>query len=135
MIPALNPNKFDTSLGAAIRARRRELGMSQTALAEAVGLTFQQIQKYERGANRVSFSRCVEIAHVLNYRISDLVSGIDGLGAKGLSDPAPSDAGIRLKDGPELLRAYVAIPAPVRRAIINLLTALADTKRRRRRPR
>ena len=129
------PNPIDVHVGARVRLRRTLLGLSQEKLGEAIGLTFQQVQKYERGANRVSFSRCVEIAHVLNYRISDLVSGIDGLGAKGLSDPAPSDAGIRLKDGPELLRAYVAIPAPVRRAIINLLTALADTKRRRRRPR
>lgn len=51
------PSRLDVALGLQIRRRRKALGVSQTALAEAIGLTFQQIQKYERGFNRVSFSR------------------------------------------------------------------------------
>ncbi len=56
------PNKLDVALGLRIRQRRKSLGVSQTALADSIGLTFQQIQKYERGFNRVSFSRLVDIA-------------------------------------------------------------------------
>ena len=52
-----SPNRLDVALGLRIRQRRKSLGVSQTALADAIGLTFQQIQKYERGFNRVSFSR------------------------------------------------------------------------------
>lgn len=51
--------------------------MSQTALANAVGVTFQQIQKYERGFNRVSFSRLVDIAHALDCRVLDLIGDVD----------------------------------------------------------
>ena len=71
------PNKLDVALGLRIRQRRKALGVSQTALAEAVGLTFQQIQKYERGFNRVSFSRLVDIAHALDCRVVDLIGDLD----------------------------------------------------------
>ena len=60
------PNALDIALGNRIRQRRKGLGVSQTTLAEAIGLTFQQVQKYERGFNRVSFSRLVDIAHALD---------------------------------------------------------------------
>src|SRR6202051_4027587 len=72
------PNKLDVALGLRIRQRRKALGVSQTALADSIGLTFQQIQKYERGFNRVSFSRLVDIAHALNCRVIDLVGDLDG---------------------------------------------------------
>ena len=59
------PDPMDIALGAAVRIRRRTIGMSQEALAEQCGVSFQQIQKYENGANRISFSRLVQISRAL----------------------------------------------------------------------
>jgi transcriptional regulator with XRE-family HTH domain len=70
-------NVFDVGLGGHIRTRRKALGMSQTDLAAAIGVTFQQIQKYEKGSNRISFSRLVNIAHALDCRVVDLVGDLD----------------------------------------------------------
>jgi transcriptional regulator with XRE-family HTH domain len=63
------PNPIDVHVGARIRLRRTLLGISQVALAEALGLTFQQVQKYEKGVNRVSSSRLVDIANALDTSI------------------------------------------------------------------
>ena len=60
------PNPIDVHVGTRIRLRRTLLGISQAALAEAIGLTFQQVQKYEKGANRVSSSRLVDLANALD---------------------------------------------------------------------
>ena len=60
------PNPIDVHVGRRIRQRRTLLGMSQEKLAEAIGLTFQQVQKYERGSNRVSSSRLFDLTHVLD---------------------------------------------------------------------
>lgn len=67
------PNHLDVAMGLNIRERRRVLGMSQTALATAVGITFQQIQQYDRGSNRISFSRLIEVARTLDCRVADLI--------------------------------------------------------------
>ena len=67
------PNPVDVEVGARIRARRRALRLSQSQLAEALGITFQQVQKYERGANRVSASMLVGIAQVLSTSVAELV--------------------------------------------------------------
>jgi transcriptional regulator with XRE-family HTH domain len=74
-------------VGSRVRLRRTLLGMSQTALAEAVGLTFQQVQKYERGVNRVSSSRLVDLANALNVTISYF---FDEMSA-GVSAQSPSE--------------------------------------------
>ena len=71
------PDTLDIAIGAAIRLRRKQLKISQDVLAERCGVSFQQVQKYENGANRVSFSRLVQIAHALGLRVSDLVGDID----------------------------------------------------------
>ena len=63
------PNPIDVHVGARIRLRRTLLGISQVALAEAIGLTFQQVQKYEKGVNRVSSSRLVDLANALDVSI------------------------------------------------------------------
>ncbi len=63
------PNPIDVHVGARIRLRRTLLGISQVALAEAIGLTFQQVQKYEKGVNRVSASRLVDLANALDVSI------------------------------------------------------------------
>src|SRR5580692_10124503 len=71
------PDPIDVAVGARVRIRRRWLGLSQTQLANALGITFQQVQKYERGANRVSASMLVKIAAKLETTVAALV-GEDG---------------------------------------------------------
>jgi transcriptional regulator with XRE-family HTH domain len=82
-------DKTDLFVGSRVRARRRELRMSQTALADGLGLTFQQVQKYERGANRISASKLYEIAGLLEVPVAYFFDGLehgvmasDGLASK-----------------------------------------------------
>jgi transcriptional regulator with XRE-family HTH domain len=127
------PNKLDVALGLRIRQRRKALGVSQTALAEAVGLTFQQIQKYERGFNRVSFSRLVDIAHALDCRVVDLIGDLDDANI-----PSPlfrqDTAHLRESGAPELLAAYAAAPPALRRVLLKLVSEIARDQRVRRGP-
>jgi transcriptional regulator with XRE-family HTH domain len=119
-----SPNKLDVALGLRIRQRRKALGVSQTALADAIGLTFQQIQKYERGFNRVSFSRLVDISHALDCRVVDLIGDLDDAGM-----PSPlfrqDTAHLRESGAPELLAAYAAAPPSLRRVVLKLVTEIA----------
>ncbi len=71
------PDPIDVAVGGRIRARRTALGISQTALAKALGLTFQQVQKYERGANRISASKLFEIARALQVPIGWFFEGLN----------------------------------------------------------
>lgn len=71
------PDPYDTALGAVIRVRRKELGISQEKLAEDVGITFQQIQKYENAANRVSWSRVNKIAKALSMTVGDIETRVN----------------------------------------------------------
>jgi transcriptional regulator with XRE-family HTH domain len=118
------PNRLDVALGLRIRQRRKALGVSQTALADAIGLTFQQIQKYERGFNRVSFSRLVDIAHALDCRVVDLIGDLDDAAI-----PSPlfrqDTAHLREAGAPELLAAYAAAPASLRKVVLKLVTEIA----------
>lgn len=125
------PNRLDVALGLRIRQRRKALGVSQTALAESIGLTFQQIQKYERGFNRVSFSRLVDIAHALNCRVLDLIGDLDDAGI-----PSPlfrqDTAHLRESGAPELLAAYAQASPGLRRAILKLVLEIAKDSQGRR---
>ena len=124
------PSPLDIALGARIRLRRKSLRLSQTALAEAVGLTFQQIQKYERGFNRVSCSKLVAIAHALDCRAIELIGDLDD---SNVSQPTLRNdvAHFRVEGGPELLAAYAAAPLPLQRVIRKLVMTLAEEHRRR----
>ncbi len=124
------PNRLDVALGLRIRQRRKALGVSQTALAEAVGLTFQQIQKYERGFNRVSFSRLVDIAHALDCRVVDLIGDLDD---SNIESPLfrQDTAHLRESGAPELLAAYSAAPPSLRRVILKLVSEIARDQRKR----
>jgi transcriptional regulator with XRE-family HTH domain len=89
-----SPNPVDLHVGARVRLRRRLAGVSQEKLAEALGLTFQQVQKYERGANRVSASKLYEIAAALQTPVSYFF--------EGLADPSsPAGRGVAGEGGPE----------------------------------
>lgn len=116
---------LDIALGARIRIRRKTLGLSQDDLASQIGLTFQQIQKYERGANRVSFSRLVDIARTLKCRVQDLIGDLDVEG--DVSDQVAIEA-VQLKEtgAVELIKAYSSIlSSGRRRVIVNIAQELA----------
>jgi transcriptional regulator with XRE-family HTH domain len=122
------PNPIDVHVGNRIRMRRLLLGMNQETLANALGLTFQQVQKYEGGANRVSASRLSAMAEILGVPISYF-----------FGDLRPDDAEISPEDKrwreylqrPEtidLIRFYYAIPDPlVRRQFLDMTKAVADS--------
>lgn len=104
----------DIHVGERIRQRRALLGMSQTALGEAVGLTFQQIQKYERGANRTASSRLYEFANVLSVPIAYFFEGLGEAGAraKGKATKNAKAGGEHIntkRETLELVRAYYKI--------------------------
>ncbi len=121
------PHPLDVALGSRIRLRRRELGLSQDQLAREVGITFQQVQKYEHGTNRVSFSRLVEIAIALRCAATELIGDLDQPGSTtGFNRHVAS---LNAPGAAELLEAYSAIEAPRhRRAILNLARQLAEGK-------
>jgi transcriptional regulator with XRE-family HTH domain len=129
----------DTHVGARMRQRRSLLGMSQTAVGDAVDLTFQQIQKYENGSNRVSSSRLFEFAKVLDVPISyffdempsNALSGrpMSGRGRKGFSEagtPFEQEKDPLIKrETLELVRAYYKIrEARVRKRIFEMVKAV-----------
>ena len=114
---------MDIALGAAVRIRRRTLGISQEALADQCGISFQQIQKYENGANRISFSRLVQIARALQCRVVDLMDVLDG--------PDPEIAAdldllsrMRTPGAVELLAAFEELSPEARAALVALLRTL-----------
>jgi transcriptional regulator with XRE-family HTH domain len=115
---------MDIALGAAVRIRRRSLGISQEALAEQCGVSFQQIQKYENGANRISFSRLVQIARALDCRVTDLTSALDQ------PEIAPADFEflklMTLPGAIDLLKRYEAMSSDSRRLLVDLLTSLSS---------
>jgi transcriptional regulator with XRE-family HTH domain len=121
------PHPLDSALGSRIRLRRKELNLSQDQLARAVGITFQQVQKYEHGYNRISFSRLAEMCQVLDCSISDIV---EGLVPSKFSSPASKRAANLSKPGAsDLLRAYVSIRSPTRRqAVLGLAKQLANER-------
>jgi transcriptional regulator with XRE-family HTH domain len=113
---------MDIALGAAVRIRRRTMGISQEALAEQCGVSFQQIQKYENGANRISFSRLVQIARALRCRVVDLLDVLDGPDSEMTAD---LDLLTRMRTPGvlELLDAYERMPPEARSALLALLRA------------
>jgi transcriptional regulator with XRE-family HTH domain len=123
------PNPIDRHVGLRIRMRRRELGISQEKLAESIGLTFQQVQKYERAANRVSASKLWEMARALNTSIGYFYEGLgDPGGSVGAALPREDVRDFLLTpEGIELASAFPKVPrGRVRRRILDLVRAIAD---------
>jgi transcriptional regulator with XRE-family HTH domain len=119
---AIGPDPVDIAIGARMRLRRKSLGISQGVLSDRVGVSFQQIQKYERGANRVSGSMLVAIANALDTSVGWLV-GEEG----GLSDAADEVVqALALTGAVDLLEAFGAIPhASARAALVTLAQEMA----------
>lgn len=125
------PHPIDIHVGTRLRLRRALLGMSQENLGEAIGITFQQVQKYERGANRISASRLFDLSRVLDVPVSFFFDDMPGsvTGGKPAPEPVPA-AGepdpMQKRETLELVRAYYRITDPgVRRRIFELTKTLA----------
>jgi transcriptional regulator with XRE-family HTH domain len=114
---------MDIALGAAVRIRRRTLGISQEALAEQCGVSFQQVQKYENGANRISFSRLVQIARALKCRVVDLMDVLDAPDRESSGD-LDLLTRMRTPGALELLAAYELMSQEARTSLVGLLRAL-----------
>ncbi|HEX5380472.1 MAG TPA: helix-turn-helix transcriptional regulator [Phenylobacterium sp.] len=121
------PDPMDVALGAAVRIRRRTIGMSQEALAEQCGVSFQQIQKYENGANRISFSRLVQIARALRCRVVDLMDVLDTPGQEPTGDMDLLGR-MRTPGALELLAAFERLPPDARTSLVNFMRALTGAE-------
>ncbi len=116
----------DEHVGKRIRQRRWLVGMTQQQLAGHVGIKFQQIQKYETGANRVSASRLWDIASTLDVSINFFFDGLQAeKGVKIQSDAMPSNL-MDDKEALDLVRSYYAIPENQRRRLFDLARVLSD---------
>ena len=125
----LTPPPVDAAVGRNLRALRKSRGMSQEALARSLGLTFQQVQKYERGANRISASKLYDAAAALGVEIAALFAAAPGA-AHDERPHAPSNDPAIPADLAELARQYARIPdAHARRLVRDLAAALADAGR------
>jgi transcriptional regulator with XRE-family HTH domain len=119
------PNSIDIHVGSRLRMRRMMLGMSQEKLGEAFGLTFQQVQKYEKGANRVGASRLQQAAQILGVSVPFFFEGAPGGHVKGgdTLSPAYIDDFVY---GLRLIKAFMRIARPaVRYRIVNVVQEIA----------
>ena len=133
------PNPTDTHVGARVRMRRMMLGMSQTELGDAVGVTFQQVQKYEKGTNRVSASRMQQFAKILDVPISyffdgappAMVAGGKSSGSNAMSQTYVNEF-LSSRDGQDIIKAFSRIAdRKLRRRVVDLTEQIADSRGRR----
>jgi len=127
--PATGPNPIDRHVGLRIRMRRKQLGISQERLAESIGLTFQQVQKYERAANRVSASKLWEMSRALSIDVGffyqGLGDGYEGGPGSNLPNEALQDF-LMTPEGVDLATVFPKIAkGRVRRKILELVRAMA----------
>src|SRR5437773_10885658 len=126
------PNPIDVHVGSRVRLRRNMLGLSQEKLGEAIGLTFQQVQKYERGANRIGASRLHDLSRVLDVPVSFFFDDMDPVRAPAIggfaelaAEAFDSDP-LRRRETVELVSAYYRIEDPaLRRRLFELARAVA----------
>jgi len=124
------PHPVDRHVGLHIRMRRKALGISQERLAESLGLTFQQVQKYERGANRVSASKLWEIARALRTNVAYFYEGLEAEAAEEATRGfmgANAQEFLLTPEGMELAATFPRVRRPgVRRKVLDLVRAMAD---------
>ena len=133
------PHPVDVHVGSRVRLRRTLMGLSQEKLGEAVGLTFQQIQKYERGSNRIGASRLHEFSQILNVSVSFFFEGgVDDRGAPSRARSGGNDKKnkkkmsdedfLQKRETLELIRAYYRVPDHlIRKKIFEMVKALAKS--------
>lgn len=127
-----SPNEIDTKVGARVRMRRMEIGMSQEHLAEQCGITFQQIQKYERGTNRVGAGRLWQIGKALDvpvtYFYSDVEPGDEPQNIEEAGGEPRLNVSVIASDKKmvRLIKAFDKLPAKKKTSFLNLLEDTAD---------
>ncbi|MCB1497538.1 MAG: helix-turn-helix transcriptional regulator [Bauldia sp.] len=123
------PNPIDIHVGSRVRLRRMMLGMSQEKLGEHLGITFQQIQKYEKGTNRIGASRLQNIARVLSVPVSFFFEDAPGGESGGMAEQQSASYVVDFlssSEGIQLNKAFVRIKDPkLRRKVIDLVRAIA----------
>jgi len=126
------PNPIDKHVGSRVRMRRMMLGMSQEKLGDALALTFQQVQKYEKGTNRIGASRLQQISQILQVPVAFFFEGaphLSGTFREGAEDaPSPTYVSdfLATSDGLSLTKAFMRIPDPkLRRRIVDLVQQIA----------
>lgn len=132
------PGDFDRHVGRRIRMRRIQVGLSQERLADSLGVTFQQVQKYEKGANRITMSRMRIVSQVLGVPMAYFTEGAPGEEANGIgggfAEARQVEFASELFSSPEglaLARAFASIEDPrLRRRVVDLVTTLADGQRK-----
>ncbi len=126
-----SPNPVDVHVGSRVRLRRMLVGFSQEKLGESMGLTFQQIQKYEKGVNRIGASRLFKLSQVLDVPVQFFFEGMpsaQGSANLGMAEPDP-DAFLyeflNTRDGLELNRAFIKVrDTNVRKSVIDLVRSI-----------
>src|SRR3982074_2456865 len=133
MTPKKSGNPIDKHVGSRVRMRRMMLGMSQTKLGDGLGITFQQVQKYEKGTNRVSASRLQHISHILQVPVPFFFEGAPHVPGQttGNGGAAPSPAYVTeflaSGDGLALTKAFMRIQKrELRRRIVDLVEEIVD---------
>jgi transcriptional regulator with XRE-family HTH domain len=128
------PNPIDRHVGSRVRMRRMMISMSQEKLGDALGLTFQQVQKYEKGTNRIGASRLQQIADSLQVPVSFLFEGAPSVGqptteAAAAASPAYVHEFLATAEGLALCRAFVQVlDPPLRRRILDLVEAIVQQR-------
>jgi transcriptional regulator with XRE-family HTH domain len=138
MVAKKAPNPIDKHVGSRVRMRRMMLNMSQEKLGDALGLTFQQVQKYEKGTNRIGASRLQQISHILQVPVSFFFDGAPHVPGAARSEgmaEAPSPAYVSdflaTSDGLALTKAFMRITDnKLRRRIVDLVEQIAASERR-----
>ena len=125
-------NYVDAHVGTRLRFRRQMVGMSQEKLGDLLGITFQQVQKYEKGSNRISASRLFDMSRILNVPVEFFFDELSGSSkAAGFAEEAGSfqmTDFLSSPDGAQLIRAFSEIKSPeVRRKVIDLVKSIAAT--------
>jgi transcriptional regulator with XRE-family HTH domain len=125
------PNPIDKHVGSRVRMRRMMLGMSQEKLGDALGLTFQQVQKYEKGTNRIGASRLSQISQILQVPVAFFFEGAPNLhaqpdGTKEAPSPAYVADFLATSEGLALIKAFTRVKEPkLRRRIVDLVEQIA----------
>lgn len=128
------PHPIDVHVGSRVRLRRTMLGMSQDKLGDALGLTFQQVQKYEKGVNRIGASRMFDLSRILNVPIQffyddfDAMTGTSyGFAEHGVGDPSAITELLNTPEGVQLCKYFSEISDPkIRKRVLELVKTLAD---------
>jgi transcriptional regulator with XRE-family HTH domain len=134
-LPKKRANPIDTQVGSRVRLRRMTIGMSQERLGEMLGLTFQQVQKYEKGVNRIGAGRLFDVARILGVPIDYFYESVSapplagGLGTSGNEALRPAMELAASAEGLQLSLAFMRIKdARVRKRVLDLVRSLAEEK-------